>query len=129
MKKFTLIIGMYCAFVSAHLMAELVILNSSQVLNVQTGQLDKTQIMVSNGKITQIGPNLKKNSTEARIINLPGITLMPGLMDAHVHLMGNTELKGYAGIGQSSQLATIYGVKNAKNTLFKKVQLQSMEFH
>ena len=61
--------------------------------------------------------NLKKNSTDVKVINLPDITLMPGLMDAHVHLMGNTELKGYAGIGQSSQLATIYGVKNAKNTL------------
>jgi imidazolonepropionase-like amidohydrolase len=98
-------------------MAESVILNPLQVLNVQTGQLDKTQIMVSNGKITQMGSNLKKSSTDAKVINLPGITLMPGLMDAHVHLMGNTELKGYAGIGQSSQLATIYGVQNAKNTL------------
>jgi len=38
-------------------------------------------------------------------------------MDAHVHLMGNTELKGYSGIGESSQLATIYGVDNAKKTL------------
>ena len=117
MKKFTLIIGMYCAFISAQTMAESVILNPYQVLNVQTGQLDKTQIMISNGKITRMGANLEKNSTDAKVINLPGITLMPGLMDAHVHLMGNTELKGYAGIGQSSQLATIYGVKNAENTL------------
>ena len=117
MKKFTLIIGIYCAFISAQTMAESVILNPYQVLNVQTGQLDKTQIMISNGKITRMGANLEKNSTDAKVINLPGITLMPGLMDAHVHLMGNTELKGYAGIGQSSQLATIYGVKNAENTL------------
>ena len=117
MKKLTLIIGIYCAFISAHLMAESLILNPSQVLNVQTGQLYETQIMVSDGKIARIGRNLQKSYTDAKVINLPGITLMPGLMDAHVHLMGNTELKGYAGIGQSSQLATIYGVKNAKNTL------------
>ena len=63
MRKLTLIIGMYCAFISAQTMAESVILNPYQVLNVQTGQLDKTQIMISNGKITQIGSNLKKNST------------------------------------------------------------------
>ena len=117
MRKLTLIIGIYCAFISTQTMAEPVILNPSQVLNVQTGQLYKTQIMVSDGKITRMGSNLEKNSTDARIINLPGITLMPGLMDAHVHLIGNTELKGYAGIGQSSHLATIYGVQNAKNTL------------
>ena len=60
MKKFTLIIGMYCAFISAQTMAESVILNPSQVLNVQTGQLYKTQIMVSDGKIARIGANLKK---------------------------------------------------------------------
>ena len=117
MRKLPLIIGIYCVFISAQTMAESVILNPLQVLNVQTGQLDKTQIMVSNGKITQMGSNLKKSSTDAKVINLPGITLMPGMMDAHVHLMGNTDLKGYAGIGQSSQLATIYGVQNAKNTL------------
>jgi imidazolonepropionase-like amidohydrolase len=43
--------------------------------------------------------------------------LLPGLMDAHVHLIGNNELNGYQSIGESSQMATIYGVKNAKNTL------------
>ena len=117
MRRLTLIIGIYCAFISAQTMAKSVILNPLQVLNVQTGQLDKTQIMVLNGKITKIGSNLNKNFTDAKIIKLPGMTLMPGMMDAHVHLMGNTDLKGYAGIGQSSQLATIYGVQNAKNTL------------
>ena len=50
MRKLTLIIGIYCVFISAETMAESVILNPLQVLNVQTGQLDKTQIMVSNGK-------------------------------------------------------------------------------
>jgi len=117
MRKLTLIIAIYCALISAQTMAESVILNPSQVLNVQTGQLYKTQIMVSDGKIARMGSNLEKNSTDVKVIYLPGITLMPGLMDAHVHLMGNTDLKGYAGISESSQLATIYGVKNAKNTL------------
>ena len=43
------------------------------------------------------------------------MTVLPGLMDAHVHLTGNTDLKGNEGISESSYLATIYGVKNAKN--------------
>ena len=45
------------------------------------------------------------------------MTVLPGLMDAHVHLTGNTDLKGHEGISESSYLATIYGVKNAKETL------------
>ncbi|HCK15642.1 TPA: Xaa-Pro dipeptidase, partial [Candidatus Poribacteria bacterium] len=96
---------------------ESVILNPYQILNVQSGQLNKAQILVENGKIIQIGSNLNKKIAGAKVINLPDLTLIPGLMDAHVHLMGNTDLKGYAGISESSQLATIYGVKNAKNTL------------
>ena len=38
-------------------------------------------------------------------------------MDSHVHLIGNTKLKGYESIGESSYLSTIYGVDNAKKTL------------
>jgi len=117
MRKLTLTIAICCVFLSVQSLAESVILNPYQILNVQSGQLYKAQILVENGKIIQIGSNLNKKTAEAKVINLPDLTLMPGLMDAHVHLMGNTELKGYAGIGESSQLATIYGVKNAKNTL------------
>ena len=51
------------------------------------------------------------------IIDLQDMTILPGLMDAHVHLTGNTDLKGHEGISESSYLATIYGVKNAKQTL------------
>ena len=117
MRKLTLTIAICCGLLSVQSIAESIILNPYQILNVQSGQLYKAQILVENGKIIQIGSNLNKKTAEAKVINLPDLTLMPGLMDAHVHLMGNTELKGYAGIGESSQLATIYGVKNAKHTL------------
>jgi imidazolonepropionase-like amidohydrolase len=117
MKKLTLTMAICCGLLSVQSMAESVILNPYQILNVQSGQLYKAQILVENGKIIHIGSNLNKKTADAKVINLPHLTLMPGLMDAHVHLMGNTELKGYAGIGESSQLATIYGVDNAKKTL------------
>ena len=117
MKRLTLTIAIFCGLLSVQSMAESVILNPYQILNVQSGQLNKAQILVENGKIIQIGSNLNKKIAGAKVINLPDLTLIPGLMDAHVHLMGNTDLKGYAGISESSQLATIYGVKNAKNTL------------
>ncbi|MED5270810.1 MAG: amidohydrolase family protein, partial [Pseudomonadota bacterium] len=55
--------------------------------------------------------------SEYEIVDLRNMTVLPGLMDAHVHLTGNTDLKGNEGISESSYLATIYGVKNAKETL------------
>ena len=82
MRKLILIIGIYCAFISTQTMAESVILNPSQVLNVQSGQLYKAEILVENGKIIKIGSNLTEETADAKIINLPDLTLMPGLMDA-----------------------------------------------
>ena len=42
---------------------------------------------------------------------------MPGLIDTHVHLIGNNQLNGYESLSESSHLATLYGVLNAKKTL------------
>ena len=87
-----------------------------QVLDIQTGEMMNAQILIEDGVIKKISKNIKL-STAYEIIKLPDITILPGLMDAHVHLIGNTEVKGYAGIANSSYLSTIYGVKNAKETL------------
>ncbi|GIT37382.1 MAG: hypothetical protein Ct9H300mP6_12500 [Gammaproteobacteria bacterium] len=50
-------------------------------------------MLVGDGKIIEISGSIK-SSNEIEIINLPKLTLLPGLMDAHVHLIGNTDLKG-----------------------------------
>ena len=74
------------------------------------------QILVESGVIKKVAKNIPIKS-EYEIIDLRDMTVLPGLMDAHVHLTGNTDLKGHEGISESSYLATIYGVKNAKETL------------
>ena len=43
-----------------------------------------TDVLVENGLITRIGPNLQVEG--AREVNLSGLTLLPGLIDLHVHL-------------------------------------------
>ena len=55
---------------------------------------------------------------------MPDLILLPGLMDSHVHLIGNTESKGYESISESSYLDTIYGVENASKTLMGSALLQ-----
>ena len=86
-------------------------------LDVQTGKLVKGNIYIKDNKIIAISNEKKLLDKKKNIIYLNGLVLLPGLMDAHVHLIGNNELNGYQSIGESSQMATIYGVKNAKNTL------------
>ena len=96
--------------------ADSYLLNPKQILDVETGKLIQSKILVTDGKIVAIS-NSFKTSEDLKVIDLPDITLLPGLMDAHVHLIGNTDLKGYEGLSESSYLSTIYGVKNAKDTL------------
>ena len=106
-----------CLFVSSHLFSEKLILNPKQILDVNTGELYRSQILVEDKKIIKIDRDLSKKYKGIRFIDLPRLTLIPGLMDSHVHLIGNTKLKGYESISESSYLSTIYGVDNAKKTL------------
>ena len=97
--------------------SENLILVPENILDVRSGKLIKAKVYIEDGIIKSISQDEEDFKT-AKIIELSGITLMPGLMDAHVHLIGNNELHGYQSMSESSQMATIYGVKNAKNTLF-----------
>ena len=99
-----------------NIFAKSILIQPKQVLDIQTGEMINAQILIEDGVIKKISKNIKL-STAYEIIKLPDTTILPGLMDAHVHLIGNTEVKGYAGIANSSYLSTIYGVKNAKETL------------
>ena len=96
--------------------ADSYLLNPKQILDVETGKLIRSKVLVTDGKIMAIS-NSFKASDNLKVINLPDLTLLPGLMDAHVHIIGNTELKGMERLSESSYLSTIYGVKNAQDTL------------
>jgi imidazolonepropionase-like amidohydrolase len=43
------------------------------------------QVLVENGRISAVGPNLRAPQ-DVRIIEMPGATLMPGLIEGHGHL-------------------------------------------
>ena len=91
------------------------VLIPKNILDVRSGSLIEGNIHIKDGIIVAI--NQKLSIDKNKNIILEGVTLIPGLMDSHVHLIGNNELNGYESISESSQMATIYGVKNAKNTL------------
>ena len=103
-------------FLTSILFGDEYILVPKNILDIQTGKLYEATIHIKDGLIKSIS-NKKFDTENKQIINLSGVTLIPGLMDAHVHLIGNNELNGYSSMGESTQLATLYGAKNAKSTL------------
>lgn len=115
MKKILIAIPLLI-LISTEVSSTSLLIKPKQVLDVRTGNIIDADILVESGVIKKISKNIK-TTNEVEVIDLPETTILPGLMDAHVHLTGNTDLKGYEGISESSYLATIYGVKNAKQTL------------
>ena len=54
---------------------------------------------------------------DARRVDLPGMTLLPGLIDMHTHLTVDPHYSGYRGLEFTDNFWTVVGVANAKKTL------------
>ncbi|HEY2032850.1 MAG TPA: amidohydrolase family protein [Rhizomicrobium sp.] len=78
---------------------------------------DGLAVLVRGNRIESVGP--AKNS-DARIIDLPGTTLLPGLMDLHSHLFlhpYNVTSWDDQVLKESEALRTVRAVRHAKDTL------------
>ena len=115
MKK-VLLFFIFLLFIQVDANSKSLLIKPKQILDVRSGMLVNADILIESGVIVKVSKNIPVMS-HYEIIALQDMTILPGLMDAHVHLTGNTDLKGHEGISESSYLATIYGVKNAKQTL------------
>ena len=115
MKK-VLLFFIFLLFIQVDANSKSLLIKPKQILDVRSGILVNADILIESGVIVKVSKNIPVMS-HYEIIDLQDMTILPGLMDAHVHLTGNTDLKGHEGISESSYLATIYGVKNAKQTL------------
>lgn len=59
-------------------------------------------------------PNIPADATR---IDLGDVTILPGLIDMHVHLTSDPKLSGYQGLEYTDNFWTVIGVANAKKTL------------
>ncbi|MEJ2009443.1 MAG: amidohydrolase family protein, partial [Acidobacteriota bacterium] len=66
--------------------ATVIVLRAAHVLDVRTGHLmTPGLVIVRGGHIEAVGGTAAAPAG-AKVIDLPGLTLMPGLIDVHVHL-------------------------------------------
>lgn len=61
-----------------------VLLKGGRVLTITKGTLEDTDVLIMNGKIKEIGKNLKAPNG-VQVISAVGKVVMPGIVDAHVH--------------------------------------------
>ncbi len=92
---------------------------ADSLIDVDNGRtVTQPLVVIEDGKVAQLGQQGDILIPEgAQIIDLSGHTILPGLIDMHVHLTSEATNHGYKRLGVSLPRSTIYGVKNAKQTL------------
>lgn len=62
------------------------LIRNATILTVSHGTLPNSDLLIRNGKIAAVGPNLQAGAN-ARVIDATGKYIMPGIVDAHSHSM------------------------------------------
>jgi imidazolonepropionase-like amidohydrolase len=96
------------------------LLTADHLLDIRSGRLiDNTAVLIRDGRILAAGSRQDLDvPADARHIDLPGETLLPGLIDMHVHLTFSPDYPAYKRLALSEMRQAIQGVMNAKRTLY-----------
>lgn len=100
-------------------LAQNVYVTADRMLDVATGRMiANPAIIIQDGVITQVGARASLQvPSAAEVVELPGVTLLPGLIDMHVHLDADATVGGFTGLEYTDAYWTVIAVPNAKKTL------------
>ncbi|HMG87288.1 MAG TPA: amidohydrolase family protein [Terracidiphilus sp.] len=95
------------------------LVRAGHVLDVKTGKIaDAQTIVVVGDTIQSIAPtaSLTAEASDA-VVDLGGMTVMPGLIDVHTHITMNTDFDPFRELTSTDAKQAINGVVNARLTL------------
>lgn len=100
-------------------LAETVVVTASKMVEVETGKVINNPVLViTDGRITASGQKGDiKVPKDAKTVDLPGVTLVPGLIDMHVHIDTLAEVGGYNYLQYTDSFWAVVGAHNADVTL------------
>ena len=98
--------------------ADTVVITADRMIDVIAGRvIDQPRVTVVDGRITAVETGSTALPEGARRVDLPGATLLPGLIDMHVHLTSDPRFGGYRGYEFTDSFWIVIGVPNAKRTV------------
>ncbi|WP_281063761.1 amidohydrolase family protein [Sphingomonas sp. LaA6.9] len=117
MKKIVAGALLAAAAMPAH--AETVVITADRMVDVLAGKvIEQPVIIATDGRIVSVGRQGSVTFPEkAKRIDLAGKTILPGLIDMHVHLEANPKYGGYTNLQFTDMFWTVQGVGNARAML------------
>jgi imidazolonepropionase-like amidohydrolase len=99
--------------------ADTVVVTADRLLDVLQGRMiERPAVVVVDGRISAVGVQGTVAFPEgAKRIELPGATLLPGLIDMHVHLTADPRIGGHQDLDYTDSFWAVIGVPNAKAML------------
>ncbi len=99
--------------------AESIVYTADRMLDVDSGRMiENPVIIVTDGKIARVtDQNDPVEPADAKTVALGDVTILPGLIDMHVHLDANPLYGGYSSLQFTDQFFTVQGVANARAML------------
>ena len=96
-----------------------VLISADRMLDVRTGKMVASpQILVRDGRVVEVKEGAGSISAPgAKLVALPGMTLLPGLIDMHVHLTSDPTYSGYTRLEFNDRFWSVLGVAHASKTL------------
>jgi imidazolonepropionase-like amidohydrolase len=96
---------------------QVVAVTADRMLDVLSGRfVARPLIVIRDGRIEAVDSQAAL-PPQTRRIDLPGLTLLPGLIDMHVHLTADPRYGGYRALEFTDSFWTVVGVANARRTL------------
>jgi imidazolonepropionase-like amidohydrolase len=116
-----LIAAFLLASASAPAAAESVVVTADRMIDVLGGRVvEEPVVVITDGRIASVvgkGGARPLIPVGAKRIDLPGKTLLPGLIDMHVHLDSPADIGGYRGLEYTDSFWAMTAVGNARSML------------
>src|SRR5215469_9781169 len=98
--------------------AETTVVTGARMVDVLAGRVvEQPQIIVTDGRISALGRQGDPAPADAKRIDLGNRTLLPGLIDMHVHLTSDPVFSGYRRLEFTDSFWMTAGVAAARKTL------------
>ena len=110
---------LFLAFSPFQAAAQNMVIKGATILDVTNGDMIKNHVViVKDGRIDAVSPARSADIPKGiEVIDLQGHTLLPGLIDMHVHLTSGGGYHGYERLKLTDERRAILGVVHAKQTL------------